>query len=122
MSRNLLYHLGHLKELGRAANVEKAHAFAKHLGKVFQPHPSDNQPQEEEALTQLLETPYQLEPPINRLKKAEVQEIINSLNPKKSPGHDLITGQIFKALPTIGIKYFTQIFNAALLTGYFPAQ
>jgi hypothetical protein len=32
---------------------------------------------------QLLETPYQLEPPINRLKRAEVQEVINSLNPKK---------------------------------------
>jgi hypothetical protein len=25
-------------------------------------------------------------------------------------------------LPTIGIKYLTQIFNAALLIGYFPAQ
>jgi hypothetical protein len=25
-------------------------------------------------------------------------------------------------LPTIGIKYFTQFFNAVLLKGYFPAQ
>jgi hypothetical protein len=32
----------------------------------------------EEAHTHLLETPYQLEPPINRLKRTEVQEI-NSL-------------------------------------------
>jgi hypothetical protein len=71
---------------------------------------------------QLLETPYQLEPPINRLKKAEVQEIINSLNSKKSPGYDLINDQILKALPIIGIKYLTQIFNAALPKGYFPAQ
>jgi hypothetical protein len=31
---------------------------------------------------QLLEATYQLEPPINRLKRAEVQEI-NSLSPKK---------------------------------------
>jgi hypothetical protein len=53
----------------------------RHLGKVFQPYPSENEPEEEEALIQLLETPYQLEQPINRLKRAEVQEVINSLNP-----------------------------------------
>jgi hypothetical protein len=47
-------------------------------------HPSENEPEEEEALIHLLETPYQLEPPINLLKRAEVQEIISSLNPKKS--------------------------------------
>jgi hypothetical protein len=45
---------------------------------------------------QLLEIPYQLESPINLLKRAEVQEVINSLNPKKSSGYDLITGKILK--------------------------
>jgi hypothetical protein len=64
--------------------VEKAHAFAEHLANVFQPHPSENEPAEEETLIQLLETPYRLKPPINRLNRAEVQEVINSLNPKKS--------------------------------------
>jgi hypothetical protein len=71
---------------------------------------------------QLLKTTYQLEPPINHLKRAEVQEVINSLNPKKSSGYDLITGIILKELPTIGIKYLTQFFSAVLLKGYFPAQ
>jgi hypothetical protein len=72
---------------------------------------------------QLLETPYQLEQPImNRLKRAEVQEVINSPNPKKSLGYDLITGKILNELPIIGIKYLTQLFNAVLLKGYFPAQ
>jgi hypothetical protein len=71
---------------------------------------------------QLLETPYQLEPPISRLKRAEVQEVINSLNPKKSSGYDLITGKILKELPIIGINYLTQLFNAVLHKGYFPAQ
>jgi hypothetical protein len=52
--------------------------------------------------------------PINRLKIAEIQEVINSLNPKKSPGYDLITGKILKELPIIGIQYLTQV--------YFPAQ
>jgi hypothetical protein len=38
--------------------------------------------------------------------------IINSLNPKKSSGYDLITGKILKELPIVGIKYLTQLFNA----------
>jgi hypothetical protein len=63
------------------SNVEKTHAFAELLAKGFHPHPSENEPLEEEALVQLLETPYQLEPPINRLKRAEVQEGFNSLIP-----------------------------------------
>jgi hypothetical protein len=49
------------------SNVEKAHSFAEHLANVFQPHPSENQPQGEEALMQLFETTYQLKPPINCL-------------------------------------------------------
>jgi hypothetical protein len=104
---------------------ERAHAFAKHLEQVFQPHPSENNPEEEEEeedLIQLLETPYQLEPPIKCLKRTEVQEIINSLNPKKSPGYDFITGKILKELPIIRIQYLTQLFNAVLLKGYFLAQ
>jgi hypothetical protein len=39
------------------SNVEKAHAFAEHLAKAFQSHPSENEPEEEEALMQLFETP-----------------------------------------------------------------
>jgi hypothetical protein len=41
---------------------KKAQAFAEHLANVFQQHPSENEPEEEDALIQLLETPYQLEP------------------------------------------------------------
>jgi hypothetical protein len=57
-----------------------------------------------------------------RLKRAEVQEVIHNLIPKKSLGYDLITGKILKELPTIGIKYLTQLFSAVLLKGYFLAQ
>jgi hypothetical protein len=35
----------------------KSTRFAKHLAKVFQPHPSENEPEKEEALTHLLEVP-----------------------------------------------------------------
>jgi hypothetical protein len=90
--------------------------------KLFQPHPSENEPEEEEPLIHLLETPYQLQLPINRLKRAEVQEAINNLNPKKSSAYDFITGKILKELPITGIKYLTQLFNAVLLKGYFLAQ
>jgi hypothetical protein len=104
------------------SNVEETHAFAQHLAKVFQPHPSENESEEEETLILLLDIPYQLELTIDRQKRAEVQEVINSLNPNKSSGYDLITGKILKELPIIGIKYLTQLFNTVLLKGYFPAQ
>jgi hypothetical protein len=80
------------------SNVEKARAFAERLANVFQPHPSENQPEEEGALIQLLEIPYHPEPLINRLIRAEGQEVINSLNLKKSSGYDLISGKILKEL------------------------
>jgi hypothetical protein len=94
----------------------KAHAFTQHLANVFLPHPSENKPDMEEVLIQLLETPYQLEP-INCLKKAEVQEVINSLNPKKSSGYDLTTGKISKELPINEINYLTELFNAVFTKG-----
>jgi hypothetical protein len=53
-------------------HLTQAHAFAKHFAQVFQPHPLENTP---EGLIQLLETPYQLEPPIKHLKRTEVQEV-----------------------------------------------
>jgi hypothetical protein len=43
-------------------------------------------------------------------------------HPNKSPGYELITGEILKKLPTTGIQYMTQPFNAVLLKGYCPAQ
>jgi hypothetical protein len=95
------------------SNVEKAHASVEHLAKVFHPHPSENEPEEEEALMHLLETPYQLEAPINR------QEATSSLNPKKSPGYDLITGKILKEFSTIEI---IKLFDTVLLKRYFPAK
>jgi hypothetical protein len=68
--------------------------YRLHIKWEIKKNPSENEPQEEEALTHIMETPYQLEPPINRLKRSEVQEVINSLTTKKSPGYDLITGKI----------------------------
>jgi hypothetical protein len=33
-----------------------------------------------------------------------------------------MTGEFLKELPVTGIKYLTQLLNAVLLKGYFPAQ
>jgi hypothetical protein len=106
-------------------SVEEAHDFANHLADVFQVHLSECEPEREEALTQLLESPRVPLP--NRtanqtLQNAEVQEVVSNLNPKKSSCYDLITGKILKELRIIGIKYLTQIFNVVLLEGYFLAQ
>jgi hypothetical protein len=38
------------------SNVKKAHAFPEHLTKVFQSHPSENEPEEEEAETHFCKT------------------------------------------------------------------
>jgi hypothetical protein len=79
-------------------------------------------PEEEEPITHFLETPYQQETPIPRIRRTEVHAIISSLHPKKSSGYDLITGRILQALPPVAIQFLIQLFNAALILGYFPAQ
>jgi hypothetical protein len=104
------------------SNTEKAQAFANHLASVFQPHPSDSSSTPEATLKSLLETTFQLEPPVNRLKPSEVKAIITNLSPTKSLGYDLITSRTLKELPTLGFQYLTQLFSAILLHGYFPAQ
>jgi hypothetical protein len=53
-------------------------------------------PTPEATFTLLLETPFQLEPPVNRLKRSEVQSIITNLPPNKSPGYDFIIGKTLK--------------------------
>jgi hypothetical protein len=88
-------------------NADKAQAFANHLASLFQPHPPEPDSLPEDTLTSFLETPFQLEPPIQRLKRSEVQAIIKNLPPKKSPGYDLMTGKILKELPTLCIQYLT---------------
>jgi hypothetical protein len=60
-----------------------------------------------QELIQILESPYQLETPINHLKRTEVQAVINSIQPNQ------ITGKILKECPAV---------HAVLLKGYFPAQ
>jgi len=52
----------------------------------------------------------------------EVRAAIRMLNPKKTPGYDLITKQVLQKLPEKGIRFITQLCNALLRQGFFPPQ
>ena len=47
---------------------------------------------------------------------------INKVRSTKAPGYDLITGEILKKLPEVGLSAITYIYNSILCTGYFPGQ
>jgi len=70
-----------------------------------------------------LSSPYQLELPIKKFKVGEIKQMIRySINPKKSPGFDLVTGKILQEISTKGLKVLTVIFNAVIRLRYFPAM
>jgi hypothetical protein len=54
------------------SSAEKAHALAERLAEVFQLLASENEPEEKEAFTQLMEASYKFRPPINHHKRIEV--------------------------------------------------
>lgn len=101
-------------------DTEKVEAFAKHLSNVFQPF-VDTVIQEEEEISEQLEAPFQLSPPIKAFSPGEIVTMIKrKLSAKKSPGFDLITGRLLKELPRKAILLLTAIFNAILRVGYYP--
>jgi hypothetical protein len=63
---------------------EKALAFGKHLEKVFQPFAATCTAEEDNAIHNVLQAPFQLDLPIKKIKINEVKMIIkNNLNPKR---------------------------------------
>lgn len=102
-------------------NETKADAFGRHFVKVFQPFPTTS-PEQDTKIFEFLDTPPSLLQPIKSIKLYEVKDIINSLQSKKAPGHDLITGIILKELPETGIRLINTLFNAILRLGVFPKQ
>lgn len=98
---------------------EKCDVFAAHFVNVFQPHPAA-QNEDEKDLYNFLEAPFQMDMPIQAFSKFEVKNAICNLAPKKSPGYDLITGQVLNQLNEDGIRLITSIFNAVLRLRVFP--
>lgn len=102
---------------------EKANAFAHHLSEVFKPYPAENTTEEELQLQHFIETPFQMDLPLKNFTIGDVKSVIElEINPKKSPGFDLITGKILKELPEQALRVILFIFNAILRIGYFPEQ
>lgn len=99
------------------SNSEKANLFAEHLANVFKPHPGyhgDN-------LT--VDNQSEINHPIVRFKVREVKDIIqNNINPKKSPGFDLVTAKMVMEVPENTVRLITHIANAIMRIGYFPGQ
>lgn len=101
---------------------EKADMFANHLTNVFKPFPSIISQADEEEIEAFLDTPFQMDLPMDKFQSREIQSIINELSVKKAPGFDLITSKIIKELPEKAIKFITILFNAIIRLEYFPDQ
>ena len=52
----------------------------------------------------------------------EVCMAIKSMKPRKSPGVDGISTEVYKALPDHLVQLLTKIFNGILVTGEYPAS
>ena len=83
--------------------------------------PSQLSVMEEETLHNDLNVPHQTVLLMKEMRINEVKNVIQyKINPKKSPGYDLITGKILKKLFQKGLRAVIQIYNAILQTEYFP--
>lgn len=102
------------------SDLEKCNEFASHFSNIFQPFPAEISEIEEAEIYSYLEKPHQMDLPMKLFKISEVSKAIQDLNPKKSPGYDLITGQVLKQLNNQIIRHITQIFNAILRLEVFP--
>lgn len=97
---------------------EKAEEFAQHLETTFTP----NSEETDEEVEAYLNAPLQMSLPIRNFTKNEIQQEINLLNNKKSPGHDLITAVVLKQLPEKGIRYLQVLLNGIVRLTYWPLQ
>lgn len=91
---------------------EKCEEFANHLGNTFTPNAH-------------IPLPLEKIGPANKNDKLtttlqEVTNLIHSINIKKAPGPDQITGRALKSLPMTGHIGLRNIFNAIFRLGYFP--
>jgi hypothetical protein len=67
-----------------------------------------------------LSNPPTIHTTIKAFKPKEIAEEMKFLNPKKSPGVDLVTGKMMKELPRKGIVMLTYVYNAIVRLGYWP--
>lgn len=101
-------------------DMEKATTFSEHLVNVFTPHPYEGTSDHAEDIAEFLDSPNNIDEQINKFTKTEIINLIRKLNPKKSPGYDLITNRILQELPDSGIIFLMSLFNAMTRLGSSP--
>jgi hypothetical protein len=93
-------------------NLEKANTFA-HLEKRFHPYSGLGK------LPVLNSNDYLDKIPLATPREV-AEEIRTNLNPKKTPGFDLITGEILKNLKRKALVKLTMLINACIRLNYIP--
>jgi hypothetical protein len=104
------------------SDSEKANLFSEHLSATFQPHHDVIDQEFSRYITRSLEEPLQLSPAPPPFQLNEVTEAITHLPTGKTPGHDLISAELLKQLPVVGVRFLLFLFNAVLRLTYFPIQ
>ena len=104
------------------SDIQKVNTLADHFEHVFQPHTYDQTGNDEQDTPHALGTNKLPATPIKKFTFAEVRVAINKLRTTKALGYDLITGEILKKLPEVGLLAITYMYNCILRTGYFPGQ
>jgi hypothetical protein len=101
------------------SSMDKAELFAQHLSKVFKPNACTTSDFEHEV-NSIIGSDQQLSLPIKLVTPRELWRCVRSLGNKKTPGFDLITGEILKQLPKKPIVFLTMLFNAIMRVHYYP--
>ena len=104
------------------SDIQKVNTLADHFEHLFQSHTYNQTGNDEQDTPHPLGTTKLPATPIEKFTVAEVRVAINKLRSTKAPGYDLITGEILKKLPEVGLSAITYIYNSILRTGYFPGQ
>lgn len=99
------------------SDQEKAEIFAEHLQETFKPF-------SRQSADENIELPPRVDNmEIKQVTAKELKQLIKSnLNNKRTPGYDLITGQVLKELPKKALYKLFYLINAAFRLKYVPRQ
>jgi hypothetical protein len=98
------------------SNSEKAELFAEHLAATFTTDESGNN-----SVPTNIEHDNKTFEHICPVTPKEVSQEIKQISLKKSPGYDLITGEILKHLPRKAVVMITMLINAAFRLKHVPS-
>lgn len=99
------------------SNEEKAKKFAEHLKNTFKPNEGQTSP-EAATVNNVIDEEHNYIKPVS--PREVHSEITKNINTKKSPGFDLISGEVLHNLPRKALVKLTNLINAALRLKYVP--